>query len=104
MTLIKGWRADTSKVIAALQHTARDGTPKIRTRYTLPLTGRRCVKVIITELAVFDVIESGLYLRELSAEVDLACLRNVTEADFQIARHLLPPASDAGTRTFVANS
>lgn len=76
----------TPRVIAALQHTERDGTPKIRTRCTLPLTGRRCVDVIVTEFAVFDVAPDGLRLREMSHGIDLPRLRNITEADFAAPR------------------
>lgn len=79
----------TKKVIAALQHTERNGTPKIRERCSLPLTGRGCVKVIVTELAVFDVTAKGLSLREISPVVDLAHLRTITETNFEVAPHLL---------------
>lgn len=74
----------TRRVIAALQHTERDGTPKIRTRCTLPLTGRHCVDVIVTEFAVFDVAADGLRLREMSPAIDLQRLRTITEADFAL--------------------
>jgi acetate CoA/acetoacetate CoA-transferase beta subunit len=61
----------TPKVIAALQHTDNDGSPKIRKRCTLPLTGKGCVKVIVTEHAVFDVLPEGLMLRELFSGIDV---------------------------------
>jgi len=80
----------TPKVIAALQHTEKDGTPKIRSRCTLPLTGKECVKVIVTELAVFDVVPHGLLLRELYPGVDVAHVRRLTEADFQVSASLRP--------------
>lgn len=75
----------TRKVIAALQHTEKDGTPKIRARCTLPLTGQGCVKVIVTEFAVFDVRPRGLVLRELCGDLAVSDLRNITEADFEVA-------------------
>src|SRR5215472_13305404 len=52
------------RIIAALQNTDKRGNSKVRKRTTLPLTGRRCVKVIITDKAVFDVAAKGLILRE----------------------------------------
>src|SRR5215475_1629419 len=52
------------RIIAALQHTDKRGNSKVRKRTTLPLTGRCCVKVIVTDKAVFDVTPTGLSLRE----------------------------------------
>lgn len=79
----------TPTVIAALQHTDKHGAPKIRRRCLLPLTGKACVKVIVTELAVFDVGVEGLSLREMSDGIDVARLREITEADFRVAPQLL---------------
>lgn len=78
----------TPKVIAALQQTERDGTPKIRERCLLPLTGKRCVKVIVTELAVFDVLPKGLMLREVYPGIDVAHLRGITEAGFEVSKNV----------------
>jgi len=80
----------TRKVIAAMQHVDKRGEPKLRRRCTLPLTGRECIKVIVTDLAVFDVIPGGegLVLREVRTDVGVSGLRNCTEANFTLSSQL----------------
>jgi 3-oxoacid CoA-transferase B subunit len=78
----------TQKVIAAINHTEKNGTPKIKERCTLPLTGSRCVKTIVTDKALFDVVETGLILREHAPDLSVADIENMTDASFQVADDL----------------
>jgi 3-oxoacid CoA-transferase B subunit len=59
------------KLIVTTTHTTRKGAPKIIPECTLPVTAKGCVDMIITELAVLDIIDERLHLRELAREADL---------------------------------
>ncbi|KUK13441.1 MAG: 3-oxoacid CoA-transferase subunit B [Synergistetes bacterium] len=83
MDLVTGAR----KVFVATLHTVK-GRPKIVKRCSLPLTGKRVVNKIFTELAVFEVTPEGLLLKEIAPEVDVSSLKRVTEPDFKIEEPL----------------
>jgi 3-oxoacid CoA-transferase subunit B len=75
--------AGAKRVIVAMEHTTKEGAPKILTRCDLPLTGVRVVDMIITELAVIKVTPEGLVLKELASGVTREVVQAVTEAKLQ---------------------
>ncbi len=76
--------AGTPRVIVITDHVAKDGTPKIVSACSLPLTGAGVVDRIITDRAVFDIVDGGLVLRRLAPGQELGELRSLTGADFTV--------------------
>jgi acetate CoA/acetoacetate CoA-transferase beta subunit len=80
MDLVTG----AKKVIVSMIHTSK-GKPKILKECTLPITGLKCVDMIVTEMAVFEVKDNYLLLTDVAKEVSVEDVLVATEADVKVA-------------------
>jgi 3-oxoacid CoA-transferase subunit B len=71
--------ASAKNIIVAMQHVNKEGESKLLTKCDLPLTGVRCVKKIVTELAVLDVTPQGFKLLERAPGVSIEQIKNATQ-------------------------
>ncbi|KAL0271663.1 UNVERIFIED_CONTAM: hypothetical protein PYX00_008684 [Menopon gallinae] len=83
--------APNTKVIVTMEHAAKDGSHKILPSCQLPLTGKNCVDMIITEKCVFEVDkENGLVLTEIADGVEMSDVISSTGCEFAISENLKP--------------
>jgi 3-oxoacid CoA-transferase subunit B len=76
MDLVAGAR----RVIVAMEHTTKDGSPKILSQCTLPLTGAKVVHLVVTEMAVIEVAPEGLVLKERAEDTTVEAIQAATGA------------------------
>ncbi len=81
MDLVMGAR----RVIVMMEHSSKEGKPKILKQCSLPLTGKRCVSAICTDQAWLDVTKDGLVLRELAPGVTVEQVQKITEPKLIVA-------------------
>jgi 3-oxoacid CoA-transferase subunit B len=72
--------ASAKRVIVAMEHTTKDGRPKILRRCTLPITGLRVVNTIVTEMAYLQVTQSGLVIDEIAPGLIFEDVQRATDA------------------------
>ena len=90
MDLVNGAR----RIVVIMEHVNKHGESKIKRECSLPLTGKRVVDRLITDLAVFDFTEEGMVLIETQQGADVEEIRHKTEATFRIS-----PALNAANAT-----
>ncbi len=85
MDLVSSSTAGT-RVIVTMEHTTKDGSPKILKECNLPLTGKNCVDMIITDKCVFTIDkQEGLVLTELAEGVDIQEVVDGTGCEFTVS-------------------
>jgi len=77
MDLVTG----AKRVIIAMMHTAPDGTPKVLKKCRLPLTGKKVVDMVVTDMAVMEVTPQGLVLKEVAEGYTVEEVLAATEAE-----------------------
>ena len=82
--------AGAKRIVVAMQHCSKSGKSKILKECTLPLTGVGVVNKIVTDLAVIDVTESGLILRERAPNTSIEQIVQATEASLAIPVNGVP--------------
>jgi 3-oxoacid CoA-transferase subunit B len=80
--------ASAKRVVVVMDHAAKGGAPKILKECSLPLTGRRVVHRIITDLATLDVTPDGLVLREVAPGLSARDVQDRTEPTLKVASDL----------------
>jgi 3-oxoacid CoA-transferase subunit B len=80
--------ASAKRVVVIMEHAAKDGSPKILRACNLPLTGKRVVHRIITDMATLDVTAEGLVLREVAPGVSAREVQEHTEPTLKVPSDL----------------
>ncbi|HLP14320.1 MAG TPA: CoA transferase subunit B [Flavobacteriales bacterium] len=76
--------ASAKNIIVAMQHCSKDGKSKLLKKCDLPITGLKCVKKIVSDLAVLDVTDKGFVLLERAPGVSVDYIKSVTEGALTI--------------------
>ena len=80
--------AGAKRVIVAMEHTDSQGQPKVVEQCTYPLTGKGCVSLVVTDVAVMTVTPGGLLLREMAPGWTAEEVQEITHARLRLAHDL----------------
>ena len=80
--------AGTRRVVIAMEHTTKDGAPKILKNCTLPLTGVKVVDTIVTEMAYMRVTPTGIVLEEVAPGLTANDVQKATQAKLIVSDKL----------------
>jgi 3-oxoacid CoA-transferase len=89
MDLVSG----AKRVVVTMEHTAKDGSPKILDRCALPLTGQRCVNLIVTDMAVIEITGAGPVLSEIAPDTTVDAVRKATGTELIVPADVKTMAS-----------
>ncbi|HEX7675788.1 MAG TPA: CoA transferase subunit B [Bdellovibrio sp.] len=82
--------AGAQNVIVAMQHTDKEGNSKLRTKCTLPLTGIKCIKKIVSDFGVIEVTPQGFVLKEYAPDLSPEKVLAATEGKMTVAPDCKP--------------
>ena len=80
--------ASAKNIIVAMMHTNKKGQSKLLSKCTLPLTGQSCIKKIVTNLAVIEIIDSKFVLQEYAPGVSIEQIINATEGEIIVSNNV----------------
>jgi 3-oxoacid CoA-transferase subunit B len=82
--------ASARRVVVAMEHTTREGAPKILKKCRLPLTGSKVVDTIVTEMAYLRITPTGLVVEEIAPGLSFEDVERATEAKLVASPHMRP--------------
>jgi len=80
--------AGAKKVIVVMEHVNKEGVPKFLKECRLPLTGKACVHMLVTEMGVFEFRDGKFVLTEISGKISIDELKAKTEAYYEVDKNL----------------
>ena len=80
--------ASAKNIIVAMMHTNKKGQSKLLSKCTLPLTGQSCIKKIVTNLAVIEIIDSKFVLQEYAPGISIEQIINATEGEIIVSNNV----------------
>lgn len=77
--------AGAQNVIVAMQHTDKEGNSKLKTKCTLPLTGVKCIKKVVSDYGVFEITNEGFLLLEYAPDLSVEQVKKFTEGKLRVS-------------------